>query len=120
MRQCAYPLWGNRSLRSRFSIGLQASQNRDRNSTVSEIIGADDNTKGSREAAVLGIGRSGFAAWRWSGGYVVGREPFDPRVRNWGGNGAARSLRLPRWAEGEKRLLSAIKKPYAAIHKVAW
>src|SRR5450759_4971465 len=89
-------------------------------STVSYIIRADDNTKGSTEAAALGIGRSGYAASRSNGDYAVGREPFAPRGRKWGGIGAARSPRWPTWAEGEKRLLSAIKKPYAAIHNVPW
>src|ERR1017187_1630576 len=45
-------------------------------------------------------------------------EPFVPRGRKWGGIGAERSSRWPTWAEGEKRLLSDIKKPYAAMHNV--
>ena len=75
---------------------------------------------GSTEAAALEIGQSGYAASRSNGGYAVGREFFAPRGRNWGGSGAARNLRWPTWAEGEKRLLSAIKKPYAAMQSVAW
>ena len=82
------------------------------------MIRAGDNIMGSKEAAAPGIGRSGFAASRSNAGYGVGREPFAPRGRNWGGIGAGRSSRWPTWAEGEKRLLSDIKKPYAAIHSV--
>ena len=80
-------------------------------STVSEIIGANDNIKGNREAAAPRIERSGYAVWLWNVGYAVGRELFAPRGRKWGGIGSARSPRWPTWAEGEKRLLSAIKKP---------
>ena len=80
----------------------------------------DDNTPGSMEAAALEIARSGCAASRSNGGYAVGREPFAPRSRNVGGSGPARNLRWPTWAEGEKRHLSAIKKPYAAMQSVAW
>src|ERR1039457_4858516 len=67
------------------------------------------------EVAAQGTGRSGCAASRSTGGYSVGRESFAPRGRKWGGIPAARSSRWPTCAEGEKRLLSAIKKPYAAI-----
>src|SRR6266849_2766886 len=80
----------------------------------------DDNTPGSMEAAAPGIGRSGCAKWRSNAGYAVGRESFAPRGRKLAGIQAARSPRWPTWAEGEKRLLSAIKKPYAAMHKLPW
>jgi hypothetical protein len=87
-------------------------------STVSEIRRAGGNIRGSREAAAQGIGRSEYAALRSNEGYAVGGELCVPRGRKWGGSGAARSPRWPTWAEGEKRLLSVIKKPYAAIHSV--
>jgi hypothetical protein len=97
---------------------IKSSTLRTINSTVSEIRRAGGNIRGSREAAAQGIGRSEYAALRSNEGYAVGGELCVPRGRKWGGSGAARSPRWPTWAEGEKRLLSVIKKPYAAIHSV--
>ena len=75
--------------------------------------------KGKRRAGVTGSGRSGGAAWRSSAGYAARPVWGAPRGRN-GADLAGRGIRnWPALAEGEKRLLSPTRNPYAAMQSVA-
>src|SRR5580700_6315782 len=74
---------------------------------------------GSEAVAEATGARSRCGAWRRSGDYVARDERGDPRGRKSGGSSGADSPTWPARAEGEKRFRSAIRNPYAAIHKVA-
>src|ERR1035441_10721199 len=63
-------------------------------------------------------GRGQSATWRSSGDYAVRGGRGDPRGRKSGGSSGADSPTWPARAEGEKRVRSAIRNPYAATHKV--
>jgi hypothetical protein len=64
-------------------------------------------------------GRGQCVRWRWTMDYASRGERGDPRGRKSGGGSGADSPTWPARAEGEKRFRSAIRNPYAAIHKVA-
>jgi hypothetical protein len=66
--------------------------------------------EGNRGVEPTIAGQAGSGEWRWRVGYAV-RHGRDPRGRNPAGSGEARSPRWPDLAEGEKRLLSATRKP---------
>lgn len=75
--------------------------------------------RGSEIAAQEVGGRGQSATWRSSADYAVRDGRGDPRGRKSGGGSGADSPTWPARAEGEKRFRSAIRNPYAAIHKVA-
>ena len=74
---------------------------------------------GNEVVAALVDARSRCGAWQSNADYVVRGECGDPRGRKSGGCSGADNSRLPTRVEGEKRFRSAIRNPYAAIHKVA-
>ena len=65
----------------------------------------------SKGGAGEGTARAEFGWSRWSGDYDVRRVCGEPRGLNSGGSFAVRSSSRPARAEGEKRLLSATRKP---------
>jgi len=72
---------------------------------------------GTTVGAVGGRGQS--VTWRLRMDYASPGGRGDPCGRKSGGGSGADSPTWPARAEGEKRFRSAIRNPYAAIHKVA-
>src|SRR3954469_1593463 len=77
------------------------------------------SSKGSNGVGRLKGARALCAEWQSKLDYAA--RPVRDAPRGWksGGSCGARSCNLPARAEGEKRLRSATKKPYAAMQRVA-
>jgi hypothetical protein len=80
------------------------------------VIDEGHNITGNTEADRPALGRPGFAGWQSNAGYDVA---LAPRGFQSGGTSGRASWSCPARAEGEKRLRSAIRKPYAAMQSVA-
>ena len=73
----------------------------------------------SERVARAGSGQFSSAAWRSNSDYAARGERDDPRGRKSGGGSGADNPTWPMRAEGEKRVRSATRNPYAAMHSVA-
>ncbi len=83
------------------------------------VINAMRRKKDSEEAAESGSRQSVCVGWRWSVDYAVRTREGRPRGRKSCGSAGADNSSWPVRAEGEKRLLSATRNPYAAMQRVA-